>query len=127
MIKKWCAAVAKPAIVTCFARQKIRNIGYGFSLHKEDIMIECACGAVTILDRNVVSCCGKVQILVQSMAMERGKRKNHWNIEKILEKYCNGKNNGKVMRKNWENTGKIRCIIGKHWNHNAFFQHGEPA
>ena len=43
MIKKWCAAVAKPAIVTCFARQKIRNIGYGFSLHKEDIMIECAC------------------------------------------------------------------------------------
>ena len=60
IIKKWHAAVGKSAIVTCFAR--LKNLNKLFSLREENVMIESArmarwspvCGAVAILNRNVV-------------------------------------------------------------------------
>jgi len=57
MIKKW-----KPAIVTCFAR--LKKFKY-IILSARGGRYDCvrACGAVTILDRNVVSRCGAVRIL----------------------------------------------------------------
>ena len=42
MIKKWHAAVGKPAIVTCFARLKKLKWITVFSLREEDVIIKCA-------------------------------------------------------------------------------------